>query len=198
METQPNLKKIQHCADELISQGLTIAFAESATAGRICADFSLADDAGKFLKGGLACYDANLKEDLLKVDPQLIETYTPESPQVTMAITKGLAQLIKADIHIGCTGLTCPGGSETIEKPVGTMFFYGILNGQTIFSEKTVFPGSPNEVVVQSVDRITQLLLDYLLKSSADESTDDGSNKNKAKSTASSGNGFDEWSVSWP
>jgi nicotinamide-nucleotide amidase len=61
MSSNKPMNAIAEAAELLISQKLTLAFAESATAGRASAEFSLACDAGKFLKGGLACYDAALK-----------------------------------------------------------------------------------------------------------------------------------------
>jgi nicotinamide-nucleotide amidase len=146
----------------LNSKNLTIAFAESATAGRLCAEFSLLEDAGGFLKGGIACYDACLKEDLLKVDHKLIEHFTPESMEVTKAITIGLSSLIPADIHIGITGLTCPGGSETAEKPVGTIFIYAICQQKLIFSERLNFSGTRETIVTATVEACAQLLFEFL------------------------------------
>jgi len=146
----------------LIDKNLTIAFAESATAGWICAEFSLIEDAGKFLKGGIACYDACIKEDLLKVDPRLVEAFTPESMEVTKAITEGLTSMISADIHIGVTGLACPGGSETPEKPVGTMFIYALHEGKHAFSERMNFLGPHETIVSETVNRCAKLLQEYL------------------------------------
>lgn len=146
----------------LIAKKLSVAFAESATAGRLTADFSLIDHAGDFLKGGIACYDASLKEALLNVDHDLIEKFTPESMEVTKAITEGLKVLIPADIHIGITGLTCPGGSETAEKPVGTMFVYALSGDKQIFSERMNFDGDRKEIVADTIQRTAQLLQNYL------------------------------------
>jgi len=146
----------------LISKNLTISFAESATAGRLSAEFSMIDRAGEFLKGGIACYDACLKEDLLQVDHSLIETYTPESMEVTRAISLGLSRLIPADIHIGITGLTTPGGSETKEKPVGTMFIYATSKGELVFSERFNFTGEREEIVSATVEACAIMLIDYL------------------------------------
>ncbi|WP_244216042.1 CinA family protein [Pedobacter kyonggii] len=134
------VNRINRVGKMLIAQQLTIAFAERATAGRLTAEFSMAEDAGDFLKGGIACYDAILKEDLLKVAHSLIKEFTPESMEVTKAITLGLSQIIPASIHIGITGLTCPGGSETPEKPVGTMSIYACKHGNHLFSERINFP----------------------------------------------------------
>ena len=146
----------------LIENNLTIAFAESATAGWLCSEFSLIDDAGKFLKGGIACYDASLKESLLGVDKSLIEKFTPESMEVTRAISVGLATLIPADIHVGVTGLTCPGGSETTEKPVGTMFVYACRGRELIFSRRFYFSGERKEIIARTVESSAELLLAYL------------------------------------
>jgi len=62
------------CGKLLIAKDLTIAFAESAIAGKMAAEFSLVPDAGKFLKGGLICYDAQLKSDILHVPESLIKS----------------------------------------------------------------------------------------------------------------------------
>lgn len=157
-----NAEMINRCAALLIGKGLTIAFAESATAGRICADFALAEHVGMFLKGGLNCYDATLKQELLGVKPESIELFSAESAMVTRAITEGLAKLIPADIHVGCTGLTCPGGSETEHKPVGTMFLYGTLKGKPLFNHKIYFEGSPEEIVAKTVEKTAFLLIAHL------------------------------------
>ena len=156
-------ERIKNITQILKAKELTLAFAESATAGALCAQFSLMDDAGDFLKGGIACYDACLKEALLGVDKALLEKYTPESMEVTKAITVGLTKLIPANIHIGVTGLTCPGGSETEEKPVGTMFIYALYDGNHIFSERMNFSGTQEEIVSSTITRCAELLENYLL-----------------------------------
>jgi nicotinamide-nucleotide amidase len=156
------ITEVASCGDLLIDRELSIAFAESATAGRLTAEFSMVENAGKFLKGGIACYDACLKESILKVPAALIKQYTPESMEVTEAIASGLSRLIAADIHIGITGLPAPGGSETAEKPVGTMFIYGLHDAKTIFSDRIVFLGNPEEVVLQSVKHTALLIKNYL------------------------------------
>lgn len=150
------------CSKLLLEKELTIAFAESASAGRMVAEFSMVPDAGKFLKGGFVCYDACLKEDVLKVPKELIAEFTPESQEVTEAITKGVARLIKADIHIGVTGLPAPGGSETAEKPVGTMFIYCIYKKKEFFAERVIFNGEPEEIILRTIFHTAELLADRL------------------------------------
>jgi len=155
----------EECRELLVQYNLTMACVESATAGELTATFSLTQQSGDFLKGGLICYDACIKEDLLKVDPALLKEFTPESTEVTYEITKGLSHLIEADIHIGITGLTRPGGSETIEKPVGTMFFCGLFGENKIFEDRKVFEGSQEEIVRQATVHTAYLLKKSLIKS---------------------------------
>ena len=169
MKTTINTSLILSCTKLLIKKQLSIAFAESATAGRLASEFALAPDAGKFLKGGIVCYDAKIKQDLLGVPEGLIKSFSPESEIVTCSITSGLQHVISADIHIGCTGLTSPGGSETFEKPVGTMFLYGVIGNRLLFSDKKVFHGSPEDIILQTVNHTALLLNQYLMINEPDQ-----------------------------
>src|SRR3978361_1431763 len=104
--------KISMCSKLIAGQGLTIAFAESATAGWLCSEFALAEESGQVLKGGIVCYDASLKVSLLKVSQELIDKFTPESMEVTREMAYRLRSLIESNIQVTVTGLTAPGGSE--------------------------------------------------------------------------------------
>lgn len=154
-------KKILECSKLIAKKGLTIAFAESASAGWLCSEFALAPESGKILKGAIVCYDASLKETILKVPHELIEKYTPESMQVTEELAKRLAVLIESDIQVGITGLTTPGGSETSEKPVGTIFIAALIKGKAA-NARHVFQGSCEDVIHQAVRAVAELLIKEL------------------------------------
>jgi nicotinamide-nucleotide amidase len=149
------------CANILMDKKLTIAFAESASAGRLSAEFSLIPECGNMLKGGIVCYDACIKQDILGVPKEVIEEYTPESAEVTKELAERMQDFIKADIQVAITGLTTPGGSETPEKPVGTMFIHAIIQGKP-FAVREVYKGEAEDIVLQTVDRVAQLLIDEL------------------------------------
>lgn len=153
--------KIGICSALMAQKGLTIAFAESATAGWLCSEFALTEQSGKVLIGGLTCYDASLKVSLLKVPQELIDTYTPESMEVTREMAYRLSSLIEADIYVTVTGLTTPGGSETPEKPVGTMFVFALIKGRQA-SFRKVFHGSPEEIIHQTISAAAELLISEL------------------------------------
>jgi nicotinamide-nucleotide amidase len=149
------------CCQAIARQHFSIAFVESATAGKLCYEFSQAPDAGKVFKGGLVCYDACLKEDILHVPAELIEKYTPESAEVTEVLAEKLSHLIACDIAVAVTGLTTAGGSETAEKPIGTVFGHIILKDKSRGYRK-VFSGSPQKIVSQATDYTASLILDML------------------------------------
>lgn len=151
-------KVIEECAKLLEAKELNIAFAESATVGRMAAEFGLTDQAGKILKGGIVCYDAGLKEDLLKVDDALVQQFSPESAEVTKAAAQGLRRLIPASIHVAITGLTCPGGSESEEKPVGTMFVHCIADDFE-FADRTTFTGSKEVIIMKCIEHFAEKLI---------------------------------------
>jgi nicotinamide-nucleotide amidase len=146
------------CSKALAKKNWTIAFVESASAGKISYEFSTVPDSGKILLGGLVCYDACLKEQVLGVPHGLIETFTPESAEVTKAMAIGFCRFAPADVCVALTGLTTPGGSETPEKPVGTIFIHIILPHKSI-STRFEFKGGPEEIVNQAIDGVAAEIL---------------------------------------
>jgi nicotinamide-nucleotide amidase len=158
---------VQNCGKLLLEKKLTISFAESATAGRLSSEFSLVNDSGDFLVGGLVCYDACVKQEILGVPQEMIEKFTPESAEVTEELAKRLPQLIASDIQVAVTGLTTPGGSESPEKPVGTMFIHILIKGKPV-RERKVFSGSPESIVLQTVEAVAAIILNELKSGQTD------------------------------
>lgn len=151
------------CALALAERQYTIFFAESATAGRHCAEFALSPHSGKILLGGICCYDVSIKEQFLKVPHPLIEKCTPESTEVTACLAQNSAGIFKADITVAVTGLTTPGGSETPQKPVGTMFLHIIFPDGEI-SHREVFGGDPQAIISKAIDRAAALIRNRISK----------------------------------
>ncbi|HEX8376511.1 MAG TPA: CinA family protein [Pedobacter sp.] len=154
-------KSVIACCHTILSKDLTIAFVESASTGRLIYDFTSVPNCGEIVKGSIVCYDRSVKENLLKVPSQIIDQYSAESPEVTQLLAEGLLELIPADIVVAVTGLASPGGSETAEKPVGTMFVHSIIKGKA-WKTSLLFEGSPDEIIAQTIEAIAAMLLDQL------------------------------------
>ena len=152
---------VLRCSAVLAEKQLRVAFAESATAGRLCSEFALCPESGDVLVGGIVSYDLSVKEGLLQIPSEMIRKYTAESAEVTQLMAQSLERYLSADIYIAITGLACAGGSETPEKPVGTMFIHMLLKDAAV-SAREVFTGRPEAIITQTVDYAAVTLLNHL------------------------------------
>jgi nicotinamide-nucleotide amidase len=152
---------VMDCSQAIAQKNWKIAFAESATAGRLASEFSLTPDSGAILLGGIVCYDAMIKKELLRVPSDIIDRFTCESSEVTKLLAENLKFLFPADIFVSITGLTAPGGSETPQKPVGTMFIH-ILFPEKYIQHREVFQGNPEEIIDYTIVRVAELLKESL------------------------------------
>lgn len=126
----------------LQAKELTIAFAESVTCGIAAHTLSTVKGTMDVLRGSLICYHPTAKIHALSISAELIKKYTAESQQVTDAMAEKLPDLFDADVFTAITGLSSPGGSETKEKPVGTIFIAVNYKGK-LYKLKKLFRGSP-------------------------------------------------------
>lgn len=156
-------KKINKCTKLLYEQGLEIAFIESATSGRMCSEFSLTEFSGEILRGGLVCYSVPVKEQILMVPHETIAKFTPESEEVTEALARGGKKIFKTEVIVAVTGLLKKGGSESKQKPVGTMFLHIIIHTSHIM-HREVFKGTPSEIILQTIERTADIISSHLTK----------------------------------
>jgi nicotinamide-nucleotide amidase len=140
---------------------LTLAMAESVTCGLAAHKLSTMPGVSEVLVGSIVCYTPEIKISLLKVPKKLINKYSCESAQVTRSLVQNLCKLIKADLHVAVTGLASPGGSETKNKPVGTIFI-SVCYKNKIHSKRFLFKGSPVLIRTKACDVMFDLLFDSL------------------------------------
>ena len=152
------ISSVQECSRLLVEKQLTLAFVESASGGILCGEFALVPGSGKVLLGGLITYDGDIKKQLLGIPDELLERYTPESAEVTAAMAEGGKRIFPADIIVANTGLLTPGGSETPEKPVGTMFIHALIRHRSVYFQK-VYAGTPGEMVLKNAGDVARLII---------------------------------------
>jgi len=101
----------------LAGRGLTVACAESLTGGALAA--ALVDVAGAsgVLRGGVVAYSLDAKARLLGVDPALLAATGGVDPEVAVAMARGAAAALGADIGVATTGVAGP--DPVGEHPVG-------------------------------------------------------------------------------
>jgi nicotinamide-nucleotide amidase len=140
------------------SKGLTLAMAESMTCGLAASGLSRATGTSEVLLGSIVCYSPLLKICLLNVPESKIKKYTCESKEVTQAMAVNLSRLIKADVYAAITGLASAGGSETKEKPVGTVFIC-IKKGKEMYHYRHRFYGSPLTINKKACNALYDFIL---------------------------------------
>lgn len=104
----------------LTEKNLTIATAESCTAGGIANRISSVPGASKYLVGGVITYATEAKEKLLGVKHSTIEDFNVVSANVALEMATGAMKLFDTDIAISITGLAGPDAVDGIEP--GTIY----------------------------------------------------------------------------
>ncbi|ATG35551.1 competence/damage-inducible protein CinA [Phaeobacter piscinae] len=106
---------------EARAKGLTLATAESCTAGMITA--ALTDVAGSsaVVDRGYVTYSNRAKQEMLGVEQATLEAVGAVSEEVATEMAQGAQTRADVDIAVAVTGIAGPGGSE--HKPEGRVCF---------------------------------------------------------------------------
>jgi nicotinamide-nucleotide amidase len=128
----------------LRGRGLTLATAESCTAGLVASRLASVAGASDVLVGGVVAYANELKHDLLGVSEEILARHGAVSPECARAMAEGARARTGADVAVSVTGVAGPGGG-TPEKPVGLVYLHVSAPGSERGAERR-FPG-PRENV---------------------------------------------------
>jgi nicotinamide-nucleotide amidase len=147
-------------AELLQTKGLTIATAESCTAGLLTG--RLTDRAGSsaWVRGGVVVYSNEAKHDLVGVPTEMIEQHGAVSEEVAVALADGARQRLGADIGVGITGIAGPGGGSA-EKPVGLVHLC-VSGPSGRLSRAPVLPGGRSLVRTRAVTAALHLVRELL------------------------------------
>lgn len=126
--------------EKLLEKHLTVATAESCTAGGLASAITDVSGASEIFRTGIVAYHNETKERLLGVPHDLLETHGAVSPEVACAMAEGIAHVAEADIGVGITGIAGPGGGSE-EKPVGLVYI-GIWYQNQVKAYEFRFAGS--------------------------------------------------------
>jgi nicotinamide-nucleotide amidase len=108
-------------ARQLIDRRLTLAVAESCTAGLITSRLTEVPGSSAFLLAGFVPYSNEAKTRDLDVPAELLAAHGAVSAEVAGALASGARQRTGADFGLAVTGIAGPGGG-TPTKPVGLVY----------------------------------------------------------------------------
>ena len=144
------MNKLQELRKILIERGLNISVAESCTGGMLAQHLTKYPGSSSYFDRGFVTYTNQSKIDVLGVNSSIIDEFGAVSLEVASEMVKGVNKKSKTSISIAITGIAGPGGA-TIGKPVGTVCFGFIVNGE-LFAEKKLFPGDRDLIIQSSVN----------------------------------------------
>lgn len=145
--------------DALEGRDLTIATAESCTGGGVAQAIVATPGASAYFKGGIVSYCNEIKQRLLRVSPQTLETKTAVCEDVARQMVVGACEALQTDLAVALTGLAGPGGG-TPEIPVGTIWIgYGSRDDVRTFC--LTEDRGREENLHRAVVKALQLLTDY-------------------------------------
>ena len=126
----------QMVVDRLIEKGEKIATAESCTGGSISKRITDVSGASAVFDCGVCSYGNNIKNKVLGVKKETLETVGAVSPQTAMEMALGVRNLADAHYGIATTGIAGPTGG-TKEKPVGLVYI-GISSQKNTYAIKAL------------------------------------------------------------
>jgi nicotinamide-nucleotide amidase len=158
---------LHHLAEQAVKTaldgGVTVATAESLTAGMVSA--VLADTAGAsgMLQGGIVAYQNSVKMEVLGVSPELLEAVGSVDGDVAAAMAAGARRLCGSDVGVATTGVAGPEDHDG--KAVGTVYI-GIATSEGSGSFEYGFTGSRADIRGQACGAALERLLAALASGS--------------------------------
>ena len=154
---------LHHLAEEAVSaaiaSGLTVATAESLTAGMVAAVLADTPGASGMLQGGVVSYQNSVKTGVLGVPRDLLDSVGAVDGRVAEAMAEGARRLCGADIGVSTTGVAGP--EPHAGKDVGSVYI-GIATTAGSASYGYSFDGSRPEIRGQACAAALERLLEAL------------------------------------
>jgi len=166
------LAKAEKTAEALIyklkERSLTLALAESCTAGLVSALLAGVPGASEVLWGSFVTYTKEAKVSMLGIDEKIPETFGLVSKETACAMAEGALQKSGALIAASVTGLAGPKGDGSNVK-VGTVWTAAAMRTTAVLrtdvsqkgevtAEEHHFTGARNEVRINAAIAVLEML----------------------------------------
>ncbi len=166
MTPPPDPLELQALAGTVVAaakaSGLTLATAESLTAGMIAATLAEVPGASAALTGGIVSYSSAVKANVLGVEPKLLEEAGSVDGEVARQMALGARRVCGSDMAVSATGVAGPDAHDG--KPVGTVFLGWASASGSGFTEHH-FTGDRAQIRVLSTVCALELLSFHLAPS---------------------------------
>ncbi|MFH1771723.1 MAG: CinA family protein [Candidatus Omnitrophota bacterium] len=143
----------------LKNKKLTIATAESITAGYLSYLLTKTPGASEIFKGGVIVYSLESKNNLFKIPLSTLKKTKGISPEIVIILARKIRDMFASDIGISIVGFAGPGARKGV-KP-GTVFIGIAYSGRNL-SQKLLFDGNRGVVrkkaSLHALDMLSRLI----------------------------------------
>jgi PncC family amidohydrolase len=139
--------------------GLTLAAAESCTAGLVADLLARVPGASRVFWGSLVTYTGAAKVRMLGLKEDQLARFGAVSPETARAMAEGALEQSGADLAVSVTGIAGPGGDGTA-VPVGTVWIGLARNGGESRARVFHYQGPRNEVRRRAARDALEVLLE--------------------------------------
>lgn len=147
----------------LLQNGLTIAAAESLTAGLFQSELAEIPGVGNALVGGVVTYTEQAKMEQLGISKELLEQYGVVSSECAADMAWRVREKFNSDIGVGLTGAAGP--SSHGDQPAGTVWVAICIGQQKPLTYRLQLSGSRNTNRLRTVKFACSYLMRELVKS---------------------------------
>lgn len=133
----------------LTAQGASVATAESCTGGAVAQSITSIAGCSTYFKGSVVAYANEVKQNILRVPQQILETHGAVSQQCVETMAQNCRTLFNTTYAIATSGIAGPGGGSA-EKPVGTVWI-AVATPTHVISQKFAFGDNRQRIVQRSV-----------------------------------------------
>lgn len=117
--------RVEEIAQRLVDKEQRVSVAEADTCGLVGYMLSTVPGSSKYFPGGVIAYTGGLKQSILGVSDELYNSKGSVSPEMAIAMAKGVQHLTGTDYALSVTGVAGPTGGRS-GLPVGT-FYIGLV-----------------------------------------------------------------------
>ena len=144
----------------MLDRGLTLAVAESCTAGLIGGCLTEQSGSSGFFRGGILAYSDRVKTEQLGVPADLLADTGAVSQETVTSMAVGCRKRIGTDYAVAVSGVSGPEGGSP-DKPVGTTWL-AVATPAAVFARKYRFPADRERnrllTVAAAVDSVRRVL----------------------------------------
>ncbi|MBF0131281.1 MAG: nicotinamide-nucleotide amidohydrolase family protein [Magnetococcales bacterium] len=152
------------CSQMFKDANLTVAIAESCTAGLVSARLSAVPGSSRFLMAGFVTYSNQAKNRQLDIPEVILERCGAVSPEVALSMARNALRSANTDLAVSVTGVSGPDGG-TKDKPVGTVYMAAVSRRGGILEYAASFSGSRDRIRLQTsqtaLHLVRRLALEY-------------------------------------